>query len=99
MKDLELISLELIYSKLKHDYGTPVDYDYMEDLKNIIDREKEENLFVDSSEETQKDNEIKMQMAKEIFISAMHQNIEYNTDNLIEVSCNVAEQIFNRFNK
>ena len=48
-----------------------------------------------------KDNEIKMQMAKDIFCKYMEQDKipTERLDDIVWFSCSISEQIFNRFNK
>ena len=53
---------------------------------------------VSLSNNKSKDNEIKMQMAKDIICSIFINNPEANSDQ-VELACSVSEEIFDRFNK
>jgi len=71
-------------------------------MKHFDKGGNEVNLGADNSKlreaERQADNEIKMQMAKDITCSLLISQRGTIPTDYIEQSCDIAEQIFNRFN-
>ena len=79
----------------------PKDTPFIEKLISGINDEPSKNPVRDES----KDNEIKMQRAKDIFCKFIEvdfytaEEVTNGTVNPVKTACIVAEQIFNRFNK